>query len=329
MITDFGSFDMIFARPIPLRLLAAAAALVLTLTAADCDDSAAGSRPDGQDRPAASAGPDPGCHEPGPVTRDLLPTFDAQDTTTIRNPCLSFVGLLANVRTLIPDDVPGFAGDLEKFDKGLGQVVNRVAKVADAVECGYEQDRLAIATYQNIRYRYSVGVVAVVNGDLRALIEGTACYLIKQVTLGLGDMFFAERPPHADFCFDATTRVRNGRRYTVIWAGSTDKMCGDLLGQLKPGRADYGGAVTATVKADPRIVVRAGPTTKSAIVGRVEAGRVVAVDCYLEGEQVSGRRGSSTRWDHLRYGELSGFVADVWLDTGGPIAQKVPRCDMT
>ncbi|GAA2374078.1 hypothetical protein Cme02nite_03070 [Catellatospora methionotrophica] len=76
-------------------------------------------------------------------------------------------------------------------------------------------------------------------------------------------------------------------------------------------------------------MVRAGPTTKSAIVGRVEAGRVVAVDCYLEGEQVSGRRGSSTRWDHLRYGELSGFVADVWLDTGGPIAQKVPRCDMT
>lgn len=312
-----------------IRMFAGATALVLTLAAADCGGdppSGGGAAGGGQNRIATSSGPDPGCRQPGPVTKDLLPTFGVDETTTVQNPCLSFVGLLANIRSVFPNDATKV---LEEFDKGLGQVVDRVAKVADAVECGYEQDRLAIAVYQNVRYRYSVGVVAVVNGDLRALVEGTACYLIKQVTLGQGgDIFFAEGPPRGAFCFDGTTRTRQGRKYTVIWAGSTDQMCRDLLGQLKPGRKD-GDGVGATVKADPRVIVRSGPTTLTAIVGRIDAGKVGVIDCYLEGEQVSGRRGSSRLWDHFTYGGLSGFVSDVWLDTGGPITGKVPRCDMS
>lgn len=307
-----------------MRLFAGATALLLTLGAADCGGGqGSGTVPGGGGQRVAASPAEPGCRQPGPVTRDLLPTFGAEETTTIHNPCLQFVGLLANVRTVIPADQ---LQRVDEFSRGLGTLVDRVAKVADAVECGYEQDRLAIAIYQNIKYGYSVGVVAVVNGDLQALVEGAACYLSKQLTLGFSNGFLnGSQQPRADFCFDAVTRTRQGRRYTVLWVGSTDFMCMDLTGQLKPGRSE-GNGVTATVKAEPRVVVRSGPTTHAAVVGRVDAGQVGVVDCYIEGQQVSGRRGTSRLWDHTTVGDLTGYIADSWLDTGGDITRKVPRC---
>ncbi|GAA1416996.1 hypothetical protein [Catellatospora coxensis] len=309
-----------------LRMFAGATALVLTLSAADCDGGQGfgGGDSGGQEHVAASPA-EPGCRQPGPITRDLLPTFGAEQTTTIHNPCLQFVGLIANVRTVIPAEQ---LQRVDEFSRGLGTLVDRVAKVADAVECGYETDRLAIAIYQNNEFRYSVGVVAVVSGNLQALVEGAACYLSKQLTLGFSNGFLnGSQRPRPDFCFDAVTRTRKGQRYTVLWMGSTDFMCMDLTGQLKPGRPE-GDGVTATVKADPRVIVRSGPTTHAAIVGRADAGQVGVVDCYIEGQQVSGRRGSSRLWDHTTVGDVTGYIADSWLDTGGDITQKVPRCPL-
>jgi hypothetical protein len=297
------------------RLLASSLSMVLALAATSCDDG---------DAPTEVGNAGGGCSEAGPLTRDLLPTFASEETTTIENPCLEFVGLLSQVTGLIPDNdrtmVGGFLG-------AVGDLTDRVAKVADLVECGYQTDRLAIVLYQNKATRWSIGIVAIVRGDVAAAVSTSICFLRKQVPLtGPTDAYLSgPEGPQPGLCFDVVRRTRGGESYTVMWLGSSDFMCWDLNNQLNSGRSTSGG-ITATVKAVPDVAVRSGPSTKAAMVGRVPTGAVGVVSCYVRGETVTGRRGTSARWDLTTINGLTGFIADVWLDTAGDVATRVKRC---
>ena len=83
-------------------------------------------------------------------------------------------------------------------------------------------------------------------------------------------------------------RRQGGENYTVFWVGSSTTMCSALALQLKPGQARNGG-VTAAVKAVPDVILRAGPSTGSAVVDHVPGGEVVIVTCYADGDKVAVR----------------------------------------
>jgi len=64
--------------------------------------------------------------------------------------------------------------------------------------------------------------------------------------------------------------------------------------------------------------IRSAPNTSSSIVGSLASGQSVSIDCYVNGENVSG----NSLWDHLTSG---GYVADYLVNTGSnnPV---VPLC---
>ncbi len=300
-----------------IRLVAGATVLLIALGAARCGSSSDGSKGDG----TATGG---ACRQPGPLTKDLLPTFGADETKTVQNPCLGFVDLLSQVTDLIPTGERRLVTD---FTEGVGEIAKKVAKIGDLVECGYEKDRLAIAIYQNHQTVWSIGVVAVVRGDLQAAVDTSLCYLRKQLPLSIPTETYLGGPegPTPTFCFDTVRRTRNAENYTVLWLGSSDFMCLDLNSQLNTG-SSTGDGISATVKAVPDVAIRSGPSTKTAIVGRAGTGAVGNVTCYSKGETVTGRRGTSDRWDQTKINGMTGFIADVWLDTGGDVAAKIKPC---
>lgn len=311
-------------RSVPIRLLAGATALLVLLCGADCDEDAGNGTKDKAAAPAV-AGTAGGCGKAGSLTRDLLPTLAAEETTTIQNPCLKFVDLVGQVTDVFP---PGDRTRSAEFLTGVGDLANKVATVSAVAECAYERDRLAIAIYQDLKTKWSMGIVAVVRGDLAAAVVGAQCYLLSKLPIDVGGGFGFRADtnlPTPAFCFDTLRRTVKGDSYTVLWLGSSDLMCHALDNQLNSG-APAGNGIRATVKASPNVVVRAGPSTTMALVGRAQTGAVGVVTCYVEGEKVTGRRGTSNRWDQTTVNDLTGFVADVWLDTGGDITTQVQRC---
>jgi hypothetical protein len=309
-----------------LRAACLAAVLTLTFSAAACgpfddDSSSSGSAPlAGGGGGGGNNGGKAGCSQAGPLTKDFLPLFPPGTTKMIENPCLKLVGLVSEVTGLIPE---GDRGTVTEFLGKVGDLADRAAKVGDAVECGYETDRLALAIYQDKKTLWSIGVTAVVRGDIDAVVEGALCYLLKQLPFGLGQGVANPENPQFMVCVDAQRRHRGNDDYTVLWLGSSDVMCDSLTRQLKPGER-VGDEITAAVKASPTLMLRATPSTSAEVLFKLDAGDVVTVSCWTEGEKVSGRRGSSTRWDKTNIGTIEGYLADVWLDTGDN--PTVPAC---
>ena len=175
---------------ISMRLLAGAMTLAAALGLAACgpdpgtggggsgDSGAGGSGAGGSGAGGSGAGAGGSggaCRTAGPLTKEFLPTFGS-DTTTRQNPCLAFVDLLGQVNGLIPATE---RAALELFRDKLAAV----ATAADVIECGYEKDRLAIAIYQNKTTLWSIGVVAVVRGDVGAVVSVAICALAKQTAV--------------------------------------------------------------------------------------------------------------------------------------------------
>lgn len=163
----------------------------------------------------------PLCPTPGPLTGALVPSFDPSEITTIRNPCLAFAGLLAQVTDLIPLPDRTRVGE---FINGVDTVANRVAKLNDVVECAYENDRLSIVLYQDRSFRWSIGVVAVLRGTFDAVAETSACFLLRQLMIPL----VKRRQPAPAFCFTANSLRKSRETYSVLWLASSDRMCADL-----------------------------------------------------------------------------------------------------
>ncbi|GIH44851.1 hypothetical protein [Microbispora rosea] len=99
--------------------------------------------------------------------------------------------------------------------------------VNDAAECAYETDHLAIGVYHHDATPWSIGMVAVVRGDLDALVDSGVCWLLRRLPFDVSTGFAPDEfRPY--FCADAVTRRSNGYRFTILWIGSSNVMCGSL-----------------------------------------------------------------------------------------------------
>ncbi|MBH5316369.1 SH3 domain-containing protein [Paenibacillus sp. GSMTC-2017] len=71
--------------------------------------------------------------------------------------------------------------------------------------------------------------------------------------------------------------------------------------------------------------LRTGPGTGFGIVVAVPSGQDVYVDCYKNGQTVTGKYGTSNIWNLAYYNGYWGYISDTYVNTGsdGPV---VPRC---
>jgi hypothetical protein len=271
------------------------------------------------------------------LTGDLLPTLDHVDMTV--NPCLRFADLADYVVDFIPvrERVR-----TRPFVQGVARLVGRIVIVNDAVSCAYETDRLAIAIYQDQRVLWSLAVVAIVRGRLDAFAETAICFLTRRpqtiVSAGGGTTSVPlQQGPKAGFCLDSASRRRGGQDYTVIWLGSSDRMCSGLAATIgsdspSPGTTTTGTALTGTVRGTPYVYVRSGTSVGAPVVGRASYGTVGVVSCYSDGQTIyGGWAAANNHWDKTTITDLSGrtvtgYIADVNLDTGGDITTQVKRC---
>lgn len=172
------------------------------------------------------------CPKAGPITRSLLPSPEGVERIAT-NPCLGVNGFLGLVLDAIPKQEMADKVELRNFRTGLRTFAEQVVLVADAVDCAYENDHLAVSVYQDPEYDWSLGVVAVVRGDVEALAEDAICLLAKQVPFIPDFGVRAEGPPTPKFCADSVLREAQGYQFRVVWLASSDRMCRSLSGSLK------------------------------------------------------------------------------------------------
>ena len=77
--------------------------------------------------------------------------------------------------------------------------------------------------------------------------------------------------------------------------------------------------VTVTVGA---LNVRSGPGTGYAVVGSVNDGATVTIQCQMPGTTVTGTYGTSKIWDKIGSGR---YIADAYVRTGSD-GYVAPRC---
>ncbi|MGW4892911.1 hypothetical protein ACWEQL_11730 [Kitasatospora sp. NPDC004240] len=139
---------------------------------------------------------------------------------------MPLVGLADQILGFVPrSGNPEYAN----FRNGLGQFVGRLNAANDLAECAYETDGLTVAVYQHDGTLWSIGMVAVIRKDLKGIADIGACWLPKRLPFSLPRAFGAApdgiRP---DYCADAVTRKSNGYTFTIMWIGSSDRMCSSL-----------------------------------------------------------------------------------------------------
>ncbi|MEU6416404.1 hypothetical protein [Streptomyces spiralis] len=83
-------------------------------------------------------------------------------------------------------------------------------------------------------------------------------------------------------------------------------------------------ALTGTVKAQPNVTVRSAANTGSAALGTAATGQRYTVSCYATGATVSGWGGTKSYWDQISCNGGTGYIVDVWLDTGGDVTPQAP-----
>ncbi|HEX4816134.1 MAG TPA: hypothetical protein VFV66_25600 [Nonomuraea sp.] len=190
------------------------------------------------DQPSPSQPKDPPparkgfCPKAGPITRSLLPSPEGVERIAT-NPCLGVNGFLGLVLDAIPQRQMADEAELRKFRAGLRTFAKQVVLVADAVDCAYENDHLAVSVYQDPEYGWSLGVVAVVRGDVEALAEDAVCLLAKQVPFVPEIRLRAEGPPAPAFCADTVLKEAEDYEFRVIWLASSDAMCRSLSGSIE------------------------------------------------------------------------------------------------
>ncbi|MFF5210056.1 hypothetical protein [Streptosporangium sp. NPDC000396] len=87
-------------------------------------------------------------------------------------------------------------------------------------------------------------------------------------------------------------------------------------------------SVTGVVRAVPDVGLRAEPRADSPVPTRIPTGHQGTVSCYVRGSQnISGWGGTNPYWNYTHIDGRTGYIPDVWLDTGGDITDQVPECD--
>lgn len=212
------------------RRLSWLAVLLATILLSGCeypdDDEATNEAGVGQSETSTG-----GCTQAGPQTGQWLPVLDSANErqatiTTQENPCLPFSDLLGLVSDMLSGADAPDAGTVTQFRDRVGVVANRFLAAADAVECGYETDGLAIVVYQHADHPWSVGLVVVVRLSVGAVVEAGFCYL--------GEQFDADVP--GQFPRSGGNQIKPGlcglaaqpEGYAVVALGTSNWMCGAL-----------------------------------------------------------------------------------------------------
>ncbi|GII96061.1 SH3 domain-containing protein [Sinosporangium siamense] len=286
------------------RLIAALAAAALLVTG--CMDVEAVSSGTNKKSNAGN------CRKAGALTVGVLPTV--RDATTVENPCLGVAKLVAKVVGALS---PADEGRLKKngFLRGVTKFAGRLDKLTDVQECAYRTDRLAVRFYQHRRPRWSIGAVVVVRGGADAVVDTARCVLLKQFELPFGrsggqGLVAADAPADRP-CFNMLRTTRDGRGYTVMWVGSSTRMCDAI--------ADHYGADASdrtTVNADV-VAVRSGPYRSSTRLGTAPFGSVATVLCHTAGGTVSTDRTTSDRWVKAKVNGVTGYLWEPYLDNAG------------
>jgi hypothetical protein len=86
-----------------------------------------------------------------------------------------------------------------------------------------------------------------------------------------------------------------------------------------------------TVRASLPLAIRSGPGTGYSVTGTARtAPGYYRVLCYADGDVETGWGGTNRHWDQIAPaddpGHGLGYVADVWLDTGGDVTGQAKRC---
>lgn len=172
------------------------------------------------------------CPKAGPITRSLLPAPEGVEQIAT-NPCLGINGFLGMVLDVIPEQDMASKKALQSFRTGVTVFAKQVVLVADAVECAYKNDHLAVAVFQDPEYAWSMGVVAVVRGDVEALAEDAICLLAEQVPFIPGVSIRAEGEPVAEFCAESVLKEAQGYQFMVVWLADSNTMCRSLTNSIK------------------------------------------------------------------------------------------------
>jgi uncharacterized protein YraI len=130
---------------------------------------------------------------------------------------------------------------------------------SEIIECGYETDHLAVSLYQERQAPWSVGIVAVLRGGVDAVVETSACFLIKQINIFAAapdvtrpepSLTFGAAPPlgaRVTLCSGATHWSAGGHGYTGVWLSSSEALCTEVgrLGDQRPTGPAVGSASPA------------------------------------------------------------------------------------
>ncbi|GAA4098132.1 hypothetical protein [Nonomuraea soli] len=167
------------------------------------------------------------CPKAGPITRSQLPSpADAERIAT--NPCVNVNGLVGLAVQNIPDSAVKTT-----FRAGIKSFAGKFLLAADAVNCAYENDHLAVAVYRDPEYTWSTGLVAVVRGDVQALAEDAICLLEKQLNPFDDFGAIAEDKPSPRFCADHESRTAQGYDFKILWIANSTTMCRNLAYSIR------------------------------------------------------------------------------------------------
>jgi hypothetical protein len=225
------------------------AALVMLGLVAACDPAEGSGAP----APSTSAGQDggptkavTGCDRAAGKAGQLLPdpeSVEAGSAPIVRkkeNPCIPLADLAGTVLEFVPaenDPEPGensvSRAQKAQFRTSINDLAGRILAANQVTTCGYDTDRLAIAIYQHADHQWSVGVAAVIRGDIDAAVDIAACYIESIIP-----SFPSEDPaprlapagPRFGLCGSVTRPTARGEVYTVLTAGDSDQMCAFLEG---------------------------------------------------------------------------------------------------
>jgi hypothetical protein len=76
------------------------------------------------------------------------------------------------------------------------------------------------------------------------------------------------------------------------------------------------------------VAIRSGPTTADQQLGKIPKGTDVVITCTVVGQPVKGATRTDAHWDKVTVGAITGYVANLLVDTGAAIDDptRIPPC---
>jgi len=210
------------------RTLAVTIIATIALLLAGCDPvDEPGDDPPGSAATTTAPSTESGCSAARGKAGAMLPAATAKFRTVSTNPCVPLADLADQVLQFIPEADPEEPRIRKAtFRTILTDTSGRVFAANDVASCAYETDRLAFRIYQQKDHAWSVGAVVVIRGTIDAAVEVAVCYFEKGLGVRNEPGHRTTPGPHWQPCADVVQPTHNGEVYTVLYAATSDEMCG-------------------------------------------------------------------------------------------------------